>query len=266
MSVCLAAFMLAAGAGAAVDPTDPLVEFRTQLLGFYGGGTTAVVAEELGVQSISGKSLDNDDDDDDDDENGGPITDEPPSSPSNVAIRYFPNVSENEPTVAVNPRDPNKVVAGTHFTGDTANRCVAHYSRDGGRTWSPIPIFMPQLSHDADCSDPVLAYAPDGSRVYYAYLDLDLATTFKVLVSYSDDDGKSWTGPIVVLSNLAADYDKPWIGTHVPVGGTQSNRNRVYVSATRFDFVTADCHIDFTRSADKGITWSAPQKIGRAHV
>lgn len=196
-----------------------------------------------------------------------------PRSQNNVAIRWFPGVSENEPTVVANPRDPQKLVAGTHFIGDTKNRCVAHYSRDGGKTWNPIPIHMPQLAHETECSDPVLAYSPDGSRVYYAYLDIDFATTFKVLVSYSDDDGRTWKGPIVALQAPTSDYDKPWIGTHVPIGGgggdddddnaSQSNRNWVYVSATRFDFsnTSADCHIDFTRSSNKGMTWSPPQTL-----
>jgi hypothetical protein len=132
----------------------------------------------------------------------GSISDTPPRSANNVAIRYFPNVSEDEPTVAANPRNPSRIVAGSHFIGDTANRCTAHYSRDGGATWSPLPIFMPMETHDSQCSDPVLAYAPDGSRVYYAYINirssftledpiLTLTEDLDILVSYSDDDGKT---------------------------------------------------------------------------
>jgi hypothetical protein len=190
-----------------------------------------------------------------------PQTDEPPKSANNSSIRYFPNVHENEPSVAVNPKHPDRVVAGTHFIGSSpGNRCVAHYSRDGGKTWNPIPIFMRQLSHTATCSDPVLAYAPDGSRVYYAYMDIDFASTFTIVVSYSDDDGKSWKGPVVALTNAVADYDKPWIGTHVASSNNSSNKNHVYVTSTRFDFA-GPCHIDFTRSSNKGLTWSAPQTL-----
>ena len=39
------------------------------------------------------------------------------SPTDNLALRYFPNVAENEPSVAVNPRDPDELVAGTHLTG-----------------------------------------------------------------------------------------------------------------------------------------------------
>lgn len=196
----------------------------------------------------------------------GPITEAGGSSEHNVAIQDFPQASENEPTVAVNPHNSKRLVAGMHFYGDQAVRCAAHYSRDGGKTWNLKPIVMPQLTHNSSCSDSVLAYAPDGSRVYFAYLDLKL-TSFDIVVSYSDDDGKSWTGPVIALTaGSAADFDKPWIGTHVAVGEDdapgQANSNYVYVTGTRFDNVSPfDCSIQFTRSSNKGTTWSTPTTL-----
>jgi hypothetical protein len=278
----LAAFLVVAGfAPGTVDtqePVNPASEARKRQLAFYGGGASHAAARYLGVSEIMGKPV------------GTPPPspkplsaqavnestlaiakrDEPRRGSANVPIRDFPNVSENEPTVAANPREPSRLVAGTHFIGDTGNRCIAHYSRNGGRTWNLRPIFMPQLTHQSQCSDPVLAYAPDGSRVYYAYMDIK-ESHFDIVVSYSDDDGATWKGPIVALSNPVADYDKPWIGTHVPVVGDsddgrkddnrrQRNTGWVYISATRFDF-SGPCHIDFARSANMGTTWSSPQTL-----
>ena len=59
---------------------------------------------------------------------------------------------------------------------------------------------MQQLTPASRCSDPVLAYAPDGSRVYYAYIDIKVPPAFPfvdvdVLVSHSDDDGQTWIVP-----------------------------------------------------------------------
>lgn len=258
-------------AGAAGEPEDPKNVARKSQLAHYGGGAMLAAARALEVEELMGKPVNVRVDEPGPDpgsktgasflgapSHADPRTDEPPESANNSAIRYFPNTGENEPSVAVNPRHPERIVVGTHFGASSpGNRCVAHYSRDGGRTWNPIPIFMRQLSHQATCSDPVLAYAPDGSRVYYAYMDIDFASTFKIVVSYSDDDGRSWKGPFVALSDPAADYDKPWIGTHVAASFFQSNRNWVYVTATRFDFAGA-CHIDFARSSNKGTAWSAP--------
>jgi hypothetical protein len=158
---------------------------------------------------------------------------------------------------------------------------VAFYSADGGATWS-APFAMPHLPANTSnqCSDPVLAYAPDGSRVYYSYMDIKQSVVFPlftqdldIVVSYSDDDGETWTGPIVALDGspsvidvstgvpilLGFDYDKNWVGTHVTVGGKQGNNNWVYVTATRFDnFAPGNCTITFTRSNDKGLTWDTP--------
>lgn len=264
---CLA--VLLGTAGGATGDLDPRDEARKDRIAMYSGGASLAIARRLNVNEIMGKAIPAPVDDPGPDTKAGaddfatkqthayPQTDNPPSSPNNTAIRYFPKSSENEPTVVANPKDSDKLVAGMHFYGDQGVSCVAHYSRNGGKSWNSIPIFMRQLTYDSTCSDPVLAYEPDGSRVYYAYMDIKF-TTFDILVSYSDDDGKSWKGPVIALSNPAADYDKPWIGTHVAGGGGGSNC--VYVSATRFDF-TGPCHIDFARSSNKGTAWSPPQTL-----
>ncbi len=189
-----------------------------------------------------------------------------------VGIGVHPTKHENEPTVAANPTDKKFLVAGSHFFGPPApftNRCVAYRSSNHGATWS-APFAMPHLSPLSECSDPVLAYAPDGSRVYYAYMDIKEIFTFPppvftidldIVVSYSDDNGATWTGPIVALNGAPTvitfspfsitpgfDYDKPWIGAHVD----QDQSDWVYVSATRFDNAPPfNCHIAFARSGSQ---------------
>lgn len=212
-----------------------------------------------------------------------------PASPKkllDVPVGDHPTKHENEPTVAVNPVDKKVLVAGSHFLGPpapTANRCVAYTSSDRGESWS-APAAMPHLNPLSSCSDPVLAYAPDGSRVYYSYMDIKqifvdppgappptLTIDFDIVISYSDDDGGTWTGPIVALNGAPTiitfnppnpptivpgfEYDKNWHGTHLDA----SESNWVYVTATRFDeFAPFACHIAFTRSSNQGQTWSAP--------
>jgi hypothetical protein len=269
---------------AVVHATDPPPDARNQArknrLRLLGGGAMRVVAKSLGVNQVEGKTIAAPADEGKDQvlrdtavgvpnqaaasaasSSSGPVTEAGGRSAHNVAIQDFPHASENEPTVAVNPRDPSRLVAAHHFYGDQNIVCAAHYSRDGGKTWNLKPIVMPQLTHDSSCSDSVLSYAPDGSRVYFAYMDIKLSG-FDVVVSYSDDDGKSWTGPVTVLTaGSAADFDKPWIGTHVPVGDDddshQANSNWVYATATKFDNTPPfACHIAFARSSNKGVTWS----------
>jgi hypothetical protein len=188
------------------------------------------------------------------------------------------------------------MVAGGHFFGPpapTTIRCVAYTSADRGQTWS-APVAMPQLTAASSCSDPVLAYAPDGSRLYYAYMDIKqtivfvspnrvVTQDFDIVVSVSDDNGQSWVGPTVVLNGNPStfvvspsgqiiqvvdpgfDFDKPWIGTHVETDQSAW----AYVSATRFNTFSAGVppnSIAFSRSADRGHTWSPLQILDSGSV
>ncbi len=177
---------------------------------------------------------------------------------TDVPVAADPNADENEPTVAANPKKKKLLVAGAHFITDMV-RCEARHSSDGGRSWS-APVLMPQLTGTSQCSDPVLAYSPDGRRVFYAYMDIKdfPAADYDIVVSYSSDDGASWIGPFIALDG-AADaflYDKPWIGT------SDDASKYVYVTATRFDLTgDGDCHIAFARSTDGGTAFGGPQTL-----
>ena len=245
----------------------------TERYQFYGSALLTV-AKSLGIEDVQGKDL----------TAPGEEASGSPRKVRDVGIGVHPTAHENEPTVAANPVDKKKMVAGSHF-GD---RCVAYTSSDRGATWSS-GFAMPHLRPLSRCSDPVLAYAPDGSRVYYAYMDIKMAFSplpfgrafafidLDIVVSYSDDDGTTWTGPIVALDGKETtilfrpndafvltpgfDYDKPWIGTHID----DNQSNWVYVTAIRFDTVSPfgfslapPVHIAFTRSSNQGATWSAP--------
>jgi hypothetical protein len=221
------------------------------------------------------------------------------SGEGDVGIGTDPVRDENEPAVATDPHDDDVLVAGSHSFDPAAqvNRCVAYFSRDGGEHWSR-PFAMPQLTPASTCSDPVLAYAPEGGHAYYTYMDIKVsetivgdpeapdevtvATEFDILVSRTGNGGRTWSRPVIALDadpssvtfdpetgeliafDPGSDYDKPWIGTHVPVKhGNAANRERVYVSATRFDTFNPGfaCDIAATRSTDRGASWSPPTQI-----
>ena len=178
-----------------------------------------------------------------------------------VPIAASPGAEENEPSVAANPRQKKKLVVGYHSITDNVY-CHARRSSDGGRTWS-APVVMPQLTAESSCSDPVVAYAPDGSRVYYAYMDIKFTTgdDYDILVSYSADDGATWIGPFIALNSAAGlfVYDKPWLGT------ADDDRRYVYVTATRFDLTAPGaCAIVFTRSTDRGTSFGGPTVLDQS--
>jgi hypothetical protein len=234
------------------------------------GTAMLLMARAFGMSNVRGKAVDR---------GGSARPSVKPKKLRDVGIGIHPTKHEDEPTIAASPRHKKTLVAGSHFFGPPApeaTRCVAYRSVDGGATWSR-PVAMPQLTASSECSDPVLAYAPDGSRVYYAYMDIKtivtdapptLTTDLDILVSYSDNDGATWTGPVMALNGTPTtvvfepfsvtpgfDYDKPWIATHVDA----SQSSWVYVSATRFEQGPPfDCRIAFARSGSKGAAFGAP--------
>jgi hypothetical protein len=205
-----------------------------------------LMADILGVTEIEGKSLKQESQD----------ASTGPKRLIDVPISADLVAHENEPTVATSPKNKKLLVSGYQSQSPSGNvvRCHARRSSDGGMSWS-APFAMPQLG--GQCSDPVLAYAPDGSRVFYAYMDVK-TSDWDILVSYSDNNGATWRGPFIALDGIApgVNYDKPWIGT------PDDESNIVYVTATRFDMRGVNnCSIVFTRSVDGGDIYEAPRDL-----
>lgn len=268
LTLCLAlAIVLPSALGKAQEKPPFPEEFKAKVK-YLSGVPMFIAAQEFGITEIMGKDITL---------RGSPPGKAKAKKLKDVGVGVHPVNHENEPTVVANPKDKKKLVAGSH-SGDPfvgIYYCVAYYSHDGGATWSS-PIFMPGLSPGSRFADPVMAYTPDGSRVYFAYMDIKAywsgllyISVWDIVFSYSDDDGVTWTGPIVALAGLPSiydstvgdwiqlgfDYDKCWIGTHIDA----SQSNWVYVTATRFDnFFPYASNIAFTRSGDKGVSWSAP--------
>jgi hypothetical protein len=201
----------------------------------YSGMPMLIVAQELGITEIQGKPIQAS-------QAGG-------GSPKRFVDVPIGNSAsdENEPSIATSPKDKKILVAGNHVITNVV-RCAAYRSTDGGATWS-APFLMPQLP-GGTCSDPVLAYAPDGSRVFYAHMDIKGAD-WDIVVNYSDDNGATWQ-PVPVIALNGLQYDKPWIATPL------DDANYVYVTATQFQGADA---IHFTRSTNKGASYEAAQVI-----
>jgi hypothetical protein len=239
----LGALLLGAARTARADENSAL---QAKLL-YLSGMPMLIAADELGVESIEGKAIG--------EPGGSPPGNANAKKLTDVGIGTDPVGHENEPSVAANPKDKKMLVAGSHFITAAAIRCVAYRSSDGGNTWSAA-ISMPQLTATSQCSDPVIAYNADGSRVFYAYMDIKAGFDWDIVVNYSDDDGATWLPvPIIALDGNPAAffYDKPWIST------PQDESNWVYVTATQFSLIDGvPDNIAFTRSSDSGASYSAP--------
>jgi hypothetical protein len=140
---------------------------------------------------------------------------------------------QHEPTLAVDPTNPNNVLAAAK-DWRTGPKQVWHYrSTDSGRSWTDghITTFPTELPNQ---SDPVLAYDASGtaymSVLAYNQNDFSIGGLF---VSRSDDKGATWQQPVLVSANsLELFNDKEWLTTDR--SSNPATRGNVYTTWTLF--------------------------------
>jgi len=204
--------------------------------------------------------------------------------------------TQNEPVIAVDPNNPNRIVAASNdyvtrtwtcTVGSTPCSALGdgysgtYYSNDGGKTWcciatdpQHIGTLIPGVEHlvggqyDAG-GDSNLVFDNSGN-VYFTGLGFNRLTapnTVTVSKGTFDSNGNlHWGSPVFIgqTNSPSTLNDKPWtaIDTHV----SSPFQGRVYVSWTRFIFSAStgayvQSPIIFAYSADGGQTFSNPQLI-----
>ncbi|HEV2495052.1 MAG TPA: hypothetical protein VG204_18475 [Terriglobia bacterium] len=167
-----------------------------------------------------------------------------------------------EPSVAINPHDPQQVVAAYQDNAHIA------YSLDAGKHWQTASgVEPPNYRVSGDVS---VAYDNRG-RAFLCYIAFDKLGTFNywahnatrngIFVRRSDDGGKTWEPQDVAVAEQPTKpaipfEDKPYIVADAsggPYAGT------LYVGWTRWTLV--DSQILLARSTDGGRTWSPPLEI-----
>ena len=179
--------------------------------------------------------------------------------------------SETEPHIAVNPTNPDNMIAAWHqdrWSTGAAQGLGAAYTFDGGQTWTEVNIpftrcsgAQPGSAGDFErASDPWVSFSPDGSAHYMALVADDSVTENGMISATSRDGGVTWEEPVPIKLSPAQDpvfaslfHDKNTL-TADPF-----DSNLVYATWTLFR--VGSTTLLFSRSTDGGRSWTNPRPI-----
>jgi hypothetical protein len=196
---------------------------------------------------------------------------------------------DNEIAVAVDPTNPNHILAGSNdyfyrFNNSTGARQVIvptgfFTSFDGGASWIDGQIPM-RTGNGA--GDPSPAFDRRHGVALMAQLENTggqggpFVAQGNVSVSRSTDGGVSWSEPITVFkgqgagigpANNAVFYDKEWLTVDNNPGSP--HYGRAYLTTSRFlnaqQGAYAESPIWLSYSDDGGLTWTPPKEISGSH-
>jgi len=187
-------------------------------------------------------------------------------------------VVESETAVAVDPRNPNVLLAGSNVIRERAPQGV-YSSTDGGRTWRAG--YLPMPAHACATSDPSVAIGA-GGRQYFSFLGLFCnrrhGQRAQVFVATRANASAAWQvlpAPATRGSKTTLIDDRPFLA--VDTGAASPHRGRLYLGWTRFGvdpaaLFTSPDDVDgnfspvqetvlVSHSDDGGRHWAAPRQL-----
>ena len=177
--------------------------------------------------------------------------------------------AEVEPFVAVNPVNPNNVVAvwqQDRWSNGASRGVRAGASLDGGRTWtaSSAPFSRctggsPANGNDFErASDPWVSFGPDGTvhqiAIALTGVSQSPASSGAVLVARSTDGGLTWEPPIALIRDLGPAFNDKESITADPY-----DARFVYAVWDRLEGLLGPTL--FARSTDSGRTWEPARAV-----
>ncbi len=151
---------------------------------------------------------------------------------------------QNEPSLAVNPANPNNMVLGYNDYSTGTWRPHYAYSIDGGNTWSVgvSPLSTSGQLTASLCCDSAVAFDRMGGAYYLTITAIILGR--ELVLYYSPPDifgnaGASWSAPMVLSSLIGSSYgiDKPSIAIDTTGGPFDGHIYLAWVDYFQDDFL-----------------------------
>ena len=195
--------------------------------------------------------------------------------PAQQIVRITEPTARNpaEVSIAINPKNPDNIIAGALQIGQPPRPRASSYNYvtfDGGKTWKTVPTPNPS---NLVQGDDIIVFSNDGIA-YHVHLSFDGIRQARppraengMIVNVSKDGGNTWsngTAAVNHVNTVTPFEDKP--GMVVDNATASRFKGNVYVAWTRFDVYGSSnpehrTQIYFTRSTDQGQTFSMPFQI-----
>lgn len=147
---------------------------------------------------------------------------------------------DSEPTVAVNPANPQQIV-GTAFTPDPtgAGQAPIYISSDGGTTWL-LNFIVPSQAQTADIT---VAFSSASNTLYAGIIVMPVVNRTPRLNILRTSNFQSPTTMKVLVDRLGRGVDQPYVQA-ITVGG----KDRVYVGDNDFNALPQTATLDVSLS------------------
>jgi hypothetical protein len=156
--------------------------------------------------------------------------------------------SQVEPSIAMHPDDPSRMIVGTVMDD-------YHYSLNGGKKWKSFQL----KSKFGVYGDPVMLIDNEGRNYYFHLSNYSNGSWLDRIVCQKSDyiEGPFDEGTFTQPNGKV--HDKHWVAY-------DPERKIIHMTWTQFDAYKSDNPLDssvilYSRSMDRGETWSVPQRI-----
>lgn len=184
--------------------------------------------------------------------------------------------SETEPYLAVNPTNPDNLIAGWHqdrWSNGGAQGTLSAYSLDGGATWTAVNIPFSRCAGGTSgstgdferASDPWISFGPDGAAYYMALVFNTSNAENGMAVAKSVDGGVTWSEPVIIKQTNAKGA-KAKAAAHDKNSLTADPFDPNLVYATWTVFRNNKTALVVARSTDGGITWGPARPVNNFEV